>query len=105
MKKIECIVRSKKLPELEDALKLLGIRGMTVSEVKGFGNQQTRPDAYLFLPKTKIEIYSIDEEVESIVQAISIVCKSGQPGDGKIAIFDVHDLVRIRTGDRGEVAV
>ncbi len=105
MKKIECIIKSKKMTELEEALKLLGIRGMTVSEVKGFGNQQTRPDAYLFLPKTKIEIYAADDEAEPIVQAISKVCQTGQPGDGKIAVFDVHDLIRIRTGERGEVAV
>lgn len=91
--------------ELEDALKLLGIRGMTVTEVKGFGNQQTRPDAFLFLPKTKIEIYSVDEEVEAIVKAVSIVCKTGQSGDGKIAILPVDDLIRIRTGERGETAV
>ncbi len=105
MKKIECIIKSKKMTELEEALKLLGIRGMTVSEVKGFGNQQTRPDAFLFLPKTKIEIYVADDEVEPIVQTISNICKTGQPGDGKIAIFDVHELIRIRTGERGEVAV
>ena len=105
MKKIECLIKSKKMSELEDALKLLGIRGMTVSEVKGFGNQQTRPDAYLFLPKSKIEIYAADEEVDEIVDAITKVCRTGQPGDGKIAIFEVHDLIRIRTGERGELAV
>ena len=105
MKKIECIIRDKKLADLEAALKSVGIHGMTVSEVKGFGNQQTRPDAYLYLPKTKVEIYSTDEELESIVEVILKVCYSGKPGDGKLAIFDVHDLVRIRTGERGEVAV
>lgn len=105
MRKIECIVKTKKMPELEEALKLIGIRGMTVSEVKGFGNQQTRPDAYLFLPKTKIEIYANDDEVEPIVQTISNICKTGQTGDGKIAVFEVEDLIRIRTGERGEVAV
>ncbi len=105
MKKIECIIRSKKMSDLEDALKLIGIHGMTVSEVRGFGNQQTRPDAYLFLPKVKVEIYSTDEEVDMIIEAISKVCRTGQPGDGKLAVFDVHELVRIRTGERGEVAV
>ncbi len=105
MKKIECIIRDKKLTDLEEALKLVGIRGMTVSEVKGFGNQQTRPEAYLYLPKTKVEIYSTDEELEQIVEAILKVCHSGRPGDGKLAVFDVHDLVRIRTGERGEAAV
>ena len=105
MKKIECYIKNKKMAELEDALKSMGIRGMTVTEVKGFGNQQTRPDAFLFLPKTKIEIYSVDEEVEPIVKALSIVCKTGQAGDGKIAILPVDDLVRIRTGERGDAAV
>lgn len=105
MKKIECIVKNKKAGELEEALRLLGIRGMTVSEVKGFGNQQTRPDAYLFLPKTKIEIYAADEEVDAIVHTISNICKTGQTGDGKIAVFELQDLIRIRTGERGEIAV
>ncbi len=105
MKKVECIVKSNKIQELQEALKFIGIRGMTVSEVKGFGNQQTRPEAYLFLPKTKIEIFAPDEDVEQIVQVISNICKTGMPGDGKIAIYDVQELIRIRTGERGEVAV
>ena len=105
MKKIECIIRDKKLSELEEALKAVGIRGMTVSDVKGFGNQQTRPEAYLYLPKTKIEIFSTDDEVESIVEAILKVCYSGRSGDGKVAVYEVQDLIRVRTGERGEVAV
>ena len=91
--------------DLEDALKAIGIRGMTVSEVAGFGNQQQRPEAYLFLPKKKVEIYATDEQVEEIIDIVSKVCQSGQLGDGKIAIFEMVDLVRVRTGERGEVAV
>lgn len=105
MKKIECIIQNKKLSDLEEALRLCGIGGMTVSDVKGFGNEQTRPDPYLFLPKTKIEIYCADEQVSSLVNTICDVCQTGQLGDGKIAVLDVQELVRIRTFERGEAAV
>ncbi len=105
MKKIECIIRNKKLSDLEQALRLMGIGGMTVSDVKGFGNEQTRPDPYLFLPKTKIEIYCKEETVSQIVEVICNVCHTGQLGDGKIAVIDVVNLIRVRTGERGEIAV
>ena len=105
MKKIECIIQNKKLSDLEQALRLMGIGGMTVSDVKGFGNEQTRPDPYLFLPKTKIEIYCKEETVSQIVEVICNVCHTGQLGDGKIAVIDVVNLIRVRTGERGEIAV
>lgn len=105
MKKIECIIQNKKLNDLESALRGSGVGGMTVSEVKGFGNEQTRPDSYLFLPKTKIEIYCSDDALEQHIKTISEVCRTGQLGDGKIAVFEVAELIRIRTGERGEVAV
>ena len=105
MKKIECIVKHKRMNDLEEALKNAGIGGMTVSDVTGFGNQQQRPDAYLFLPKKKIEIYVTEEQLEPIINVIIGVCQSGQSGDGKIAVFDVAELIRVRTGERGEVAV
>lgn len=105
MKKIECIIQNKKLNDLELALRSAGVGGMTVSEVKGFGNEQTRPDSYLFLPKTKIEIYCKDEEVDSLVEVICQTCHTGKLGDGKIAVYDLAQLVRIRTGERGAVAV
>ena len=105
MKKIECIVPIHKFPQLQKALREHGVHGMTVSEVRGFGNEQTRPEPYLFLPKNKVELYCRDEEVEDILASISSVCKTGQLGDGKIAIFSVEDLIRIRTNERGEVAV
>ena len=105
MKKIECIIPNKKFPELEAALRSAGIPGMTVSEVKGFGNEQTRPDSYLFLPKTKIELYCPDQDLDRILGVIAQICQTGQLGNGKIAIYDVSDLIRIRTWERGEVAV
>ena len=105
MKKIECIIQNKKLTDLEQALRVAGVPGMTVSEVKGFGNEQTRPDSYLFLPKTKVEIYCSDEVLDHLIDSICNVCQTGQLGDGKIAVFDVEDVIRIRTRQRGEVAV
>ena len=105
MKKIECIIQNRKLPELEEELRLFGIGGMMVSEVKGFGKQQTRLEPYLFLPKTKVEIYCADEALDAIVKKICDICHTGQLGDGKIAILDVMDLIRVRTFERGEAAV
>lgn len=105
MKKIECIIQNKKLTPLESELRLMGIGGMTVSEVKGFGNEQTRPDAYLFLPKTKVEIYCKDSELEATIKTILKVCQTGQLGDGKIAVMDVEQMVRVRTGQTGNDAI
>ncbi len=105
MKKIECIIQSKKLSDLEEALRTAGVGGLTVSEVKGFGNERTRPDSYLFLPKTKVEIYCTDEALSHLIETICDVCHSGQLGDGKIAVFDIQELIRIRTFERGEAAV
>ena len=105
MKKIECIIQSKKLNDLEHALRVAGVPGMTVSEVKGFGNEQTRPHSYLFFPKTKIEIYCGDHALYNLVEVICRVCQTGQLGDGKIVVFDVEDVIRIRTKEKGEVAV
>ena len=105
MKKVECIVPNKKFHELEKALRHWGVHGMTVTEVKGYGNEQTRPESFLLLPKTKIELYCKDDEVEGIVGVISKTSYTGQLGDGKIAISEVQDIVRVRTGERGEVAV
>jgi len=105
MKKIECIVANKKFADLERVLRGLGIHGMTVTEVKGYGNEQTRPEAYLLLPKTKVEIYCTDDDCFKIVEIICQTCKTGELGDGKIAIYAIEDLVRVRTGERGEIAV
>ena len=105
MKKIECIISNTKFPELERALRNVGIPGMTVSDVRGYGNEQTRPESYLFLPKTRIEIYCNDEDIDRIVDTIFNICQTSQLGSGKIAIYEIQELIRIRTGERGEVAV
>ena len=105
MKKIECIIKPERLEKLKDALLQEGIGGMTVSEVKGFGNEQSRPDSYLFLPKTKVEIYCQDEVLDSLIHAICRVCQTGKLGDGKIAVYEIQELVRIRTFEKGAVAV
>ncbi len=105
VKKIECVIRPAKLAALEMALRHIGIGGMTVSEVKGFGKEQTRPDEYLFLPKTKVEVYCEDEMVPHLVHTICDTCHSGKIGDGKIIVTPIEEVIRIRTFERGEAAV
>ncbi len=105
MKKIECIIRQEKLKDLSDALLLAGIGGMTVSEVKGFGSQTTRPPNYLFLPKTKIEIYCADDHLEEIVNCILKSCKDESIGSGKIIVFPIEECIRIRTNEKGEKGI
>lgn len=100
MKKIECIIRSERLPELTDALREVGIGGMTVSEVRGFGVQTTRPENFLFVHKTKIEIYTVDAQVREIISMVRKRCASGKMGDGKIAVLPLDNCVRVRTGER-----
>lgn len=105
MKKIECIIRSEKLKDVTDALKNIGIGGMTVSEVRGFGAQTTRPDTFLFVHKTKIEIYAADKQVNQIISIILMHCQAGKMGDGKIAVIPMYDCVRVRTGERKTKAI
>lgn len=105
MKKVECIIRSEKLKDLTDALRKIGIGGMTVSEVRGFGAQSIRPDNFLFVHKTKIEIYATDAQVKEIISTILLHCAAGKMGDGKIAVLPVDDCVRIRTGERNRKAI
>jgi nitrogen regulatory protein P-II 1 len=105
MKKIECIIRPEKLKELAEKLCLTGISGLTAMEVKGFGRQTTRPVNYLFLPKTKVDIYIDDDQAEEVIGAITKVCRTGNIGDGKIVILPVDDAVRIRTGERKKQAI
>ncbi|MCK4851729.1 MAG: P-II family nitrogen regulator [Candidatus Omnitrophica bacterium] len=105
MKKIECIIRSEMLKGLKEALRLAGVGGMTITEVKGFGSEATRPDAYLFLPKTKVEIYAADEQVQELAAAVIDTCRTGELGDGKIIVSPMDECIRIRTGQRGDEAI
>lgn len=105
MKKVECIIQSHKLKELSEALKFIGIGGVTVSEVKGFGNERARPENYLFLPKTKVEIYVNDDQTSEVEEVIVSTCRTGNLGDGKIAVLPVDEVIRVRTGEKGSIAV
>jgi len=112
MKKIEAIIKPFKLDEVKEALHGIGIQGMTVTEVKGFGRQKGHTELYRgaeyvvdFLPKIKIEIALTDELLEKAVDAIVQAANTGRIGDGKIFVLDVSETVRIRTGERGPDAV
>jgi nitrogen regulatory protein P-II 1 len=112
MKKIEAIIKPFKLEEVKDALSQIGIEGMTVSEVKGFGRQKGHTEIYRgseykvdFLPKIKIEIVLPDARVESAVAAIVSSAKTGKIGDGKVFVSDVEEIIRIRTEEKGEAAI
>lgn len=112
MKKIEAVIRPFKLDDVKNALNQAGIKGMTVSEVKGFGRQKGHTELYRgaeyvvdFLPKIKIEVVVQDELVEHVISSIIESARTGKLGDGKIFISDVVETVRIRTGERGEDAV
>jgi nitrogen regulatory protein P-II 1 len=112
MKKIEAIIKPFKLEEVKDALSSVGVEGMTVSEVKGFGRQKGHTEIYRgneytvdFLPKIKLEIVLADSAVTGAVEAIIKAAKTGKIGDGKVFISNVEDAIRIRTDERGEHAV
>jgi len=112
MKKIEAIIKPFKLEEVKDALSELGIEGMTVSEVKGFGRQKGHTEIYRgseytvdFLPKIKIEVVLGDSLVESAIKAIVTAAKTGKIGDGKVFVAPVEEAVRIRTEETGDKAV
>ncbi len=112
MKKVEAIIKPFKLEEVKEALNSLGIQGMTVSEVKGFGRQKGHTELYRgaeyivdFLPKVKIAVVVKDEILDKVLDAVSNAAKTGRIGDGKIFVFPVEDVVRIRTGETGEEAI
>jgi nitrogen regulatory protein P-II 1 len=112
MKKIEAIVKPFKLDEVREALSELGVSGLTVTEVKGFGRQKGHTELYRgaeyvvdFLPKVKVEVVVPDKLVEQAVEAIVKAARTGKIGDGKIFVVDVGQVVRIRTGETGEDAV
>ncbi len=112
MKKIEAIVKPFKLDDVRDALQELGIAGMTVTEVKGFGRQKGHTELYRgaeyvvdFLPKLKIEVVLPDSLAERAVEAIVQSARTGKIGDGKVFVSDIQRVIRIRTGEEGEDAV
>jgi nitrogen regulatory protein PII len=112
MKKVEAIIKPFKLEEVKDALSALGLEGMTVSEVKGFGRQKGHTEIYRgseytvdFLPKIKIEVVLADSLVEEAVKAIVKAARTGKIGDGKIFVSPIENAIRIRTEETGEAAV
>lgn len=112
MKKIEAIIKPFKLTEVKDALSEIGVEGMTVSEVKGFGRQKGHTEIYRgteytvdFLPKIKIEIVLPDTQIDAAVEAIVKAARTGKIGDGKVFISKIDDSIRIRTGETGDHAI
>ena len=112
MKKIEAIIKPFKLEDVKEALASVGVEGMTVSEVKGFGRQKGHTEIYRgseytvdFLPKIKVEVVLSDSEVTSAVDAIIKAAKTGKIGDGKVFVSSIESVARIRTGETGEDAV
>ncbi len=112
MKKLEAIIRPHLLESVKDALQALGVQGMTISEVKGFGRQKGHTEVYRgseykveFVPKLKVEVIVDDELVEQATDAIVKTARTGKFGDGKIFIFPVDEAIRIRTGEQGVNAV
>jgi nitrogen regulatory protein P-II 1 len=112
MKKIEAIIKPFKLEEVKEALADVGVQGMTITEVKGFGRQKGHKELYRgaeyvveFLPKVKIEIIVGDDVLEEVVKAIVKGASTGRIGDGKIFVSPVEDAIRIRTGESGDVAI
>ena len=112
MKKIEAIIKPFKLDEVKDALSEVGLAGMTVTEVKGFGRQKGHTEVYRgseytvdFLPKIKLEIVVGDDQVEAATKAIIASAKTGKIGDGKVFVLNVEQATRIRTDETGEAAV
>ena len=112
MKLIEAIIKPFKLDEVKDALNAIGIEGITVSEVKGFGRQKGHTELYRgaeyvvdFIPKIKMEIAVSDDLVNKVVETIQSTAKTGRIGDGKIFIISLEEAVRIRTGEKGSEAI
>ncbi len=112
LKKVEAIIKPFKLDEVKEGLNAVGLSGLTVSEVKGFGRQKGHTELYRgaeyvvdFLPKVKLEIVVTEEQVATVVETIQEAAKTGRIGDGKIFVNSVAEVIRIRTGERGEDAL
>jgi nitrogen regulatory protein P-II 1 len=112
MKKIEAIIKPFKLDDVKDRLREIGVQGMTVSEVKGFGRTGGKKEVYRgsayvvdFVPKVRIQIVVKDDMVKDVVEALMTVARTGHIGDGKIFVMPIEEVIRIRTGERGEDAL
>ena len=112
MKKVEAIVRHFKLEDVKNALTEHGVHGMTVTEVRGFGRQKGHTETYRgteytvdFVPKVKIEVICADSNLQNVIDTVLNSAQTGQIGDGKIFVTDLHDSIRIRTGETGEDAL
>ncbi|MGQ4807538.1 Nitrogen regulatory protein P-II 1 [Candidatus Entotheonellaceae bacterium PAL068K] len=112
MKKIEAVIKPFKLDKVKERLNTIGVQGLTITEVRGFGRQKGHTELYRgseyvvdFLPKTKLEILAPEAQVDDIVDAIMTAAHTGRIGDGKIFITSVGEVVRIRTGERGDEAI
>ncbi len=112
MKKVEAIFKPFKLDDVKESLNKLGVQGLTVTEVKGYGRQKGHTELYRgaeyvvdFIPKVKIEVVVSDDRLTSVIEAITASAKTGRIGDGKIFILPVEDAIRIRTGERGDEAL
>jgi len=112
MKKIEAIIKPFKLDEVKDALNEIGVHGMTVTEVKGFGRQKGHVELYrgaeydiAFIPKVKLDVVVTDALAGKVVATIEAKAKTGKIGDGKIFVLSMEEVIRIRTGERGEAAI
>jgi len=112
MKKVEAVIKPFKLDDVKEALTQLGVYGMTVTEVRGFGRQKGHTELYRgseytidFLPKVKIEVVVPDELVDKVVSAIASAAKTGSIGDGKVFVLPMGEAIRIRTGEKGESAI
>jgi len=112
MKKLDLIIRPHKLDEVKDALTAIGVQGMTVTEVKGFGRQKGKTEMYrgseysiTFVPKVRLEVLVPDGLIERAMKAASEAARTGRIGDGKIMVTEVLDVLRIRTGETGEAAI
>jgi nitrogen regulatory protein P-II 1 len=112
MKKVEAIIQPFKLDDVKEALKGIGVDGMTVSEVRGHGRQKGHKEVYRgqeyevdLLPKVKLEMVVSDQRLEEVVRAVRLAARTGKIGDGKLFVYDVAEAIRIRNDDRGELAL
>ena len=112
MKMVQAVIKHTKLDAVQKALMAIDVHGITVTEAKGFGRQKGHTEVYRgveyqvrFLPKLKIEVATPEEKLEAVLEAVQAAARTGEIGDGKIFVFDLQDVIRIRTGERGQEAI